>query len=421
MRSTSRVAAIATLCTLALAACEPPESDGWMGTVTDSAGVTVVTNPEAGLWTATNGWAVDEDLSIGEVEGNPDYLFGVVAGVCVGSSGEVVVVDQQMGSVRVFDADGNLQHIFGGLGEGPGEFGSTLAGCYVGPGDTIAIPDLQLYRVSRFLIDGTELGAVPFDLGDGVPIRWAMRHDGRLAVHMRLGLLDPSAAGTSDALVLEEPDGRIRRRFVRLPSSEVIRRADGRARFTLLAPQPVWTLAPDGGAWVFGADEYRLMRYDANGVHTMTVARPAAAQPVTDGDRTVIADAIAETFPPGLVTNVLGGVNVAETFPFVYDLAIGPDETLWARRYRAPSTPSADPNAWVDAGPVDAEVFLADPTLRLGSPDWDVFDATGRYLGVVTLPEGFEPHTFAGDAIYGIWRDAMGVEYVKRLAISRVR
>jgi hypothetical protein len=46
-----------------------------------------------------------------------------------------------------------------------------------------------------------------------------------------------------------------------------------------------------------------------------------------------------------------------------------------------------------------------------------VFDAEGRYLGIVALPEGFEAFQFAGDAIYGVWRDPMQVEYVKRLRV----
>ena len=396
-----------------------PAADGWMGAVTDSAGVAVVSNPETGLWQPADAWQAEDDLTIGAVEGNPDYLFGSIAGVCVASDGQIVVVDAQVGSVRVFDAAGALQQIFGGFGEGPGELGATLAGCFVGPGDTVAIPDLQLYRVSRYLLDGTVVGSVPFDLADGVPLRWGMRTDGRLVAQLRFGLLDPTSPGTSDALVVEDADGTLQTRWIDLPPSEVIARTDGRPRYTLLAPQAAWTMAADGGAWVSGGREYHLTRYGVTGAPTMSVTRPADPQPVTDVDRTVIAGAIEETFPPGLVANVMGGVNVSATFPFVYALATGPDQTLWVRRYRPPSTPPSDPNASVDAGPVNAEVFLADPTLRLGSPDWDVFDADGRYLGVVTLPEGFEPVTFATDAIYGVWRDAMGVEYVKRLRVVR--
>ena len=115
----------------------------------------------------------------------------------------------------------------------------------------------------------------------------------------------------------------------------------------------------------------------------------------------------------------MGGVNVAETLPFVFALATGPEGTLWAQRVGAPSSLAADGRDSLDVGPADPELFLADVTLRLGSPDWDVFDAEGRYLGVVTLPAGFDPGQFRGDAVYGIWRDTLGVEYVKRLRIVR--
>jgi hypothetical protein len=412
-------------CTLSLIvlsnACEQPAPDGWQGTVADSAGITVVTNREAGLWQPGEAWRVADDLTIGAVDGNPDYLFGSIAGICVGSAGEIVVVDRQVGSVRVFDPAGQLQHIFGSLGEGPGELGAMLAGCFIGPGDTVAIPDLQLYRVSRFLLDGSVIGSVPFDIGNGVPIRWGMRSDGRLVAQLRFGLLDPSAPGTSDALVAEGADGSLAARVLDLPSGEVIARTDGRPRYTLLAPQPAWTLDADGSAWVFGGTDYRLTKYGADGAATMVVTRAAARRAVTDVDRSAVMTAMEETFPPGLISGVMGGVDFAETFPFAYALAMGPEGTLWVRRFRPPSVPPADPNAVVDAGPVNAETFLADPTLRLGSPDWDVFDASGRYLGVVSLPERFEPVTFAADAIYGVWRDGMEVEYVKRIGISNIQ
>jgi hypothetical protein len=53
----------------------------------------------------------------------------------------------------------------------------------------------------------------------------------------------------------------------------------------------------------------------------------------------------------------------------------------------------------------------------VGSPDWDVFDAQGRFLGVVNTPAGFTPRVFGGDKIYGVWRDELDVQYVVRLRI----
>jgi hypothetical protein len=392
-------------------------SDVWEGTISDSAGVAVVTNPEAGLWQAGDGWVVREELAIGEVEGDPDYLFGSIAGVCVSSRGDVLVVDRQAATVRVFDPDGVLVGTLGGPGSGPGELSNTLSGCYVGPGDTVAVPDLQLNRVTRYALDGGVVESVPFDIGDGIPIRWSMLPDGRLVAQVRFGLLDPSQLGVPDALVAAAPDGALEDRILELPASDVIGLRSGRPRYTLLAPQPIWTLGDDGSVWVTDGRDYRIVRYEPTGAPTRIVSRTIAAQPVSDLDRTAIATGVERTFPAPLITSVLGGINVAPTFPFVFALAVGPEGTLWAQRFRPPGSAGQGMRDAMEFGPRDAEVFLADVNLRLGAPEWDVFDAEGRYLGIVALPEGFEAFQFAGDAIYGVWRDPMQVEYVKRLRV----
>ncbi len=54
---------------------------------------------------------------------------------------------------------------------------------------------------------------------------------------------------------------------------------------------------------------------------------------------------------------------------------------------------------------LNPEVLVANPRLPIGSPDWEVLDADGRFLGVVTLPNRFEAMQFVGDAVYGVWRD----------------
>ena len=56
-------------------------------------------------------------------------------------------------------------------------------------------------------------------------------------------------------------------------------------------------------------------------------------------------------------------------------------------------------------------------TQDIGSRDWDVFDPTGRFLGVVTMPPRFTPRIILGGKIYGIWRDDLDVQYVVRLRI----
>jgi hypothetical protein len=54
----------------------------------------------------------------------------------------------------------------------------------------------------------------------------------------------------------------------------------------------------------------------------------------------------------------------------------------------------------------------------LGSSEFDVFDAEGRYLGMVAMPDRFTPLRFVGDAVYGVWQDELDVQYVVRLRIG---
>ena len=49
----------------------------------------------------------------------------------------------------------------------------------------------------------------------------------------------------------------------------------------------------------------------------------------------------------------------------------------------------------------------------LGSPEWGVFDAEGRYLGSVTFPGKFQPIRSMGDRFYGVARDEMDVQSLK--------
>ena len=64
------------------------------------------------------------------------------------------------------------------------------------------------------------------------------------------------------------------------------------------------------------------------------------------------------------------------------------------------------------------EGFEFDPQ-DIGSPEWEVFDAEGRYLGVVTLPERFTPVNVKGDMLYGVWRDELDVQYIMRLRLNQ--
>lgn len=63
-----------------------------------------------------------QTLAIGLADGPEEYLFGQIADVATGPDGEIVVVDYQAHSVRVFDRDGRFVRHVGAEGDGPGEY-----------------------------------------------------------------------------------------------------------------------------------------------------------------------------------------------------------------------------------------------------------------------------------------------------------
>ena len=62
--------------TLIVACSDGCTEANWDGTVIDSAGVTIVSNTTRGMWRGGEAWIVEQDLVIGQAEGDAGYLFG---------------------------------------------------------------------------------------------------------------------------------------------------------------------------------------------------------------------------------------------------------------------------------------------------------------------------------------------------------
>ena len=87
----SLVFLLATVC----AGCSTDESGStWTGSVTDSAGVTIVSNSDEPIWTDVDRWTVEQNLVIGAVDGDANYLFGNITGICVATDRRLYVLDQ---------------------------------------------------------------------------------------------------------------------------------------------------------------------------------------------------------------------------------------------------------------------------------------------------------------------------------------
>ena len=87
-------------------------------------GVTIVRNPEqpAAAPGAPKALTLEENLRIGVMEGEDEYMFGFLRSVQVDEEENIYILDAEFIKVRVYDRKGRHLRSFGKEGEGPGEF-----------------------------------------------------------------------------------------------------------------------------------------------------------------------------------------------------------------------------------------------------------------------------------------------------------
>lgn len=195
-----------------------------------------------------------------------------------------------------------------------------------------------------------------------------------------------------------------------LPSGETIDMAGGMPRIRIFAPERVWTVL-EGPRVVEGINsEYSLHVRGVDGGVTTVLRREFTRRPVRDTEIRSMLDAFRTAWdeagiPPEASDQFLANIEFEEQWPALAALQSGPDGTVWVQR--------VDPEMTMDLAAQDLMAF------QPGSQDWDVFDAEGRYLGVVEMPEGLMPSRITSDLIVGIHRDDLGVQRIMRLGLER--
>ena len=390
------------------------EESRWAGTITDSAGVTIVSNPTEGIWTEAERWTVEEDLRIGAVAGDPEYQFGEIAigGIATDSRGRIFVLDHQAQHIKVFSPEGEYEQTLGGRGGGPGELKNAWY-VLMGPGDTLVVPDFGTQRVNLYSPDGSSSGSFSMLFEEGV--RWMNRafkasSSGLVAEQIRPNpWAGEPGPDPMDVIVLRATDGTATDTLLKFPSGRMWS-FENPSVSRLYYPEPAWDLTDDMQL-LFGVnDQYRISLYSQAGDLQRIITKQHERRPVTDRDIQIIRDYfearwIRAGVPAEAYPRLHRRWQYGEFFPAFHTLVSGPAGTIWVQRPLPPSEMS------------ETEVFSLNFTEEWASRDWDVFDSDGRFLGVVTLPQLFTAKLFRGDKIYGIWRDALEVQYVVRLRI----
>ena len=396
----------------------------WTGSVTDSARVTIVSNSDEPIWNDADRWTVEQDLVIGVVDGDPNYLFGNITGICVGTDRRIYVLDQAGTlKVRIYASDGVFLDAFGQAGNGPGEMGNSLGPCLMAPGDTLHVPDQRNRRVNRYASDGSSVGNVRFDIREGLPVGWGVDRDGRILQQLRpLETAEQVTGSGVDFVVVLGNDGFVTDTLVEFQSGGVVVPLSvGAWTFKFFATQPSWATTTDGHIIYGTNDNYWIGMSDGSGNLTRVTTKFYEPQAITEADRAVVVAVMAEGMqalglPAAVIERGLGTLQFADFYPAYHRLLSGPRGSIWVQGGTvADSLSEQDRNTLRDFQGLDA--LLSNPHLLFGARNWDVFDADGRFLGEATMPARFTPTKFVGEEIYGVWKDELDVEYVMRLKV----
>jgi hypothetical protein len=372
------------------------EGQGTVGhTVTDSAGIQIVTS-HAPRWSSEQVWHVSErpTLSIGEVDGPPERLFGSIVAVGWLSDGRIFVADQQAREFRFFSAHGEYVETVGRYGNGPGEFrGIGLVERY--RGDSMYVYDYYLRRVS---VVGPEPSFVRsfriplvegnFHVGGALADGWFVQYSPE--PHRVAG--GPGIVPDTSLIIAVSPDGS---RADTIGAFEFTQVHLGPSGSTLpLYLQPVGTLAATGDhiVWTEGGD-FEYLEAGGDGTVRRIVRKEHEPVAVTDD---IIAEFKAwelrrlgeERAAPSLVARLRRAMEEGEYYhqlPATSEIKIDVLGNVWVGRYH----------------------FSGAATL-----EWEVFDPTGVWLGTVETPPGLEVHQIGRERIIGVEKDELGVPFV---------
>lgn len=352
---------------------------------------------------------------IGQISGDPAYLFGSISSVATDAEGRTYVGDRSGASVRAFGADGGFLGWIAREGGGPGEIIVLPAHLLLGADERLYVRD-----GARVTVFGKRAnGEIPDSVvalwnspggGDLTSSRSGLARDGRYFYpggwfppneHPRYfhaswsnGELDGDTLGVPAYPGLTG----IRPALLRLGADALMLRGLNRVPFSAV---PVWDVTPAGTLLSSDGASPVLIETNSAGDTLRTIQIPEASRrPVPPRERSDSLAALEERISrvPGPLNQATGlgeGVEerrLPEYLPSLIGVSVSQDGLIWVER-------------WPPDGESESRYY-------------DVYESSGRLRNAVVLraPMVRDPSPWFGErSVAGILRDdETGVERVLR-------
>jgi len=365
---------------------------------------TIVRTLAGSVWGDSVGLA--EEVSIGVLNGPPEYEFGQVQDVAVDATGGVYVFDGQVPALRYFDAAGRHVRKLGGKGAGPGEYQDASLGIVIRHRDGLVVMrDPRNARLNLYDPDGSPLP--PVLVTSGLFTQQATTLDTADHLYLRIMTGRPERNKPWPIALLHLDDGG---RIVDTLVPPVLADEPLESGGTMFARVKHWAFSPLGGFVVALSDRYRIEHFRADG-SVLRIERdvpPVALHPEEKAEFEAMNDWRYRT----------QGQFMSDDKPTVPDkkgvirgLAVGEDGRIWVTRYVA-AEKGDSVQSFERPGQEPPPVrFWHEPNVH------DVFEPDGTYLGSVRMPPRTELSVMRGDKVWGVREGREGENQVVRFRI----
>lgn len=341
---------------------------------------------------------LEEELSIGALDGADEYMFGDVVEMTPDGAGGLYVFDRQVPALRHYDNEGRFIKRLGGEGAGPGEYRFAILGLVLRRDGTLMAHDAQNARINHYDADGTPTDhwrinsglfvgrSLLVDSMDHTYVKVLTEQGGALPSPWPIGLLHLDERGQ----VVDT---------MRPPSIE----GEPESSDGPLSPEKVWALHPYGV--VVGVNDTYSFEIRKPSGKIIRVSKQHDPLAVSDDEwqayEAVRAWDIKEERPSELPP------RTPRTKPAYRAFIIAQDGRIWVRKYMPAVSQAMDPTPDPDEPP-------RRPVEQVG---FDVFDRDGTYLGEVLVPPRTDLYWIGSDHMYGIRRGELDEQYVVRLQL----
>ncbi|MGQ0703651.1 MAG: 6-bladed beta-propeller [Gemmatimonadales bacterium] len=404
-----RLNSIPALLAALLAACGGAEAGNLARARTDTlpGGIIRVTSDGPTAWTEAAGATLVEESRFQGEDGTPSEL-GQPRSVAVDDWGRVYVVDAKPAVIKLFGPDGKFIRTIGREGEGPGEF---RVGFVAVRGEHLVLHDPRIGRTSIFDTAGTFLRSWMSSCCYWSDIE--IDRERRILIPSMAAPQKPDDKPRGSPYVRWSLEGKaidtiwVPRREENVKYWSVSLKEGGKTVRAMMTPIPfmpgqVHTLHP-GSGFVYGwTGEYQIVRSQSGSDSGMVFGRAWTPDPVTDERRageveSRVQQAGGDRWGEANLRDAFKLADVPTTLPAFEGLRVDRSGRVWVRRWPVSDT---------------TRTFF------------DVFDASGAYLGPVTAPvriNAFGNQAWTGEGVVAAIEDEEGRPTIVRLKLAAAK